>query len=208
MTVSNQAIRASQGTDQRTVYYTQRDVDVIRDQIIQGEAMKRRSLVLGLILATAGLAGTIALLSSSYAIAARTQAQNDQLTHQNAATSQRNAESQQALDSLRARDAKAESAKAASQALMQRVLSGMPADANGAAIQGGRFAKAIYQLGGRVETASKPPDKLFRNWKVSGDSGTEVYTVVGGFVDGKWVIYSNLVARRQNADSANMASQN
>ena len=48
----------------------------------------------------------------------------------------------------------------------------------------------------KVELDSKPPDKLFRNWKVTIGGATETYTLVGGFVDGKWVVYSNLVARR------------
>src|SRR5205085_69121 len=40
------------------------------------------------------------------------------------------------------------------------------------------------------------PAKLFRNWRYKSDSAMEVYTLVGGFVDGKWVIHSNLVARK------------
>ena len=204
MSVSNQAIQASHPGNGRTVYYTPNDVDVIREQIIQGESMKRRWLVLGLILATAGLAGTVALLSSSYALYARTEAQNDQLTKQNATTTQRNNEVQQALDALKARDAKQESARAEAQALEQKILSGLPGNAGLSPTQGAAFAKAIYQLGGHVESTSKPPDKLFRNWKVTGDSGTEIYTVVGGFVDGKWVIYSNLVARKQAAQMASV----
>ena len=202
MSVSNQAIRASQSPAERTVYYTQNDVEVIREQIIQGESMKRRWLVLALILATAGLAVTVALLSSSYALYARTQARSDQLTQQNAATAQRNTEAQQALDALRARDARQESEKAEAHALEQKILSGLPSSAALSPVQGATLARAIHQLGGHVETASKPPDKLFRNWKVNGDSGTEFYTVVGGFVDGKWVIYSNLVARKQGAQMA------
>jgi hypothetical protein len=55
----------------------------------------------------------------------------------------------------------------------------------------------VYSLpGGRIELDRKPPDKLFRNWKVANGSTTEVYALVGGFVDGKWVVYSNLVARK------------
>jgi hypothetical protein len=208
MTVSNPAIRGSQARDSRTVYYTQSDVDVIRDQIIQGETMKRRSLMLGLILATAGLAATIALLSSSYGLYARSKAQNDELTRQNAATAQRNTDAQQALDALRARDARQESTKAEAMALVQKLLPGGSAN-TAAPIQGSSLARAVHQLGGHVETPSKPPDKLFRNWKVIADSSTEVYTVVGGFVDGKWVIYSNLVGRRQIADTtSSKASQN
>jgi hypothetical protein len=39
---------------------------------------------------------------------------------------------------------------------------------------------------------------------VSADSATEIYTVVGGFADGKWVIYSNLVARKQGIKPASV----
>lgn len=208
MTVSHQAIRAAQLRDERTVYYTQNDVDVIREQIIQGESMKRRWLILGLILATAGLAGTVALLSSSYALYARTESRNDQLTRQNAATTQRNTEVQRDLDALTSRDARQESAKAEALELQQKLLSGVPGNAELSPIQGAKLARAVHQLGGHVETPSKPPDKLFRNWKVNADSATEFYTVVGGFVDGKWVIYSNLVARKPISSTSSKASQN
>ena len=206
MLLSNHAIRAALQKDQRTVYYAQNDVDVIREQIIQAESMKRRWLILGLMLSTGGLVATIALLSSSYAIYTRIEAQNNELTQQYAATSQKSNEAQQALEALRARDAARESERAESESLMQKVVSGMPDDSDGSSIQGGRFAKAIHQLGGSVETASRPPAKLFRNWKVTTDGVTEVYTVVGGLVDGKWVIYSNLVVRRQTVPKAGNAS--
>jgi cell division protein FtsB len=207
MMATNPAISAAPIRDGRTVYYTQNDVNVIREQIIQGESMKRRWLVLGLILATAGLAVTIALLSSSYALYARTESHNEQLTQQNTAAAQRNTEVQQALDTLRERDARLESAKAEALALEQKVFSGVAGNADLSPSQGARLAKAIYQLGGHVETASKPPDKLFRNWKVNADSEAEYYTVVGGFVDGKWVIYSNLVARKQNVKTASSSAR-
>lgn len=59
------------------------------------------------------------------------------------------------------------------------------------------FALMVYKLpNSRLELDYKPPDKLFRKWKVNAGSTSEVYTLVGGFVDGKWVVYSNLVARR------------
>ena len=198
MSVSNPAIRGTAPKDARTVYYTQSDVDVIRDQIIQGETMKRRSLILGLILATAGLAVTIALLSSSYSLYAGSKAQAAQLTQENAVTAKRSSEAQQALDVLKARDASQESSKAEATALVQKLLPVGSAVEGVSPVQGGALAKAIHQVGGRVETQSKPPDKLFRNWKVNTGSSTELYTVVGGFVDGKWVIYSNLVGRRLN----------
>jgi cell division protein FtsB len=207
MMATNPAIRSAQSRDERTVYYTQNDVEVIREQIIQGESMKRRWLVLGLILAIAGLAVTIILLSSSYTLYARTEAHNEELTRQTAATAQRNTEVQQALDVLRERDARQESAKAEALSLSQKLFSGVPGSADLSPNQGASLAKAIYQLGGHVEAPSKPPDKLFRNWKVNADSETEYYTVVGGFVDGKWVIYSNLVARRQTVKKASSASQ-
>jgi hypothetical protein len=42
-----------------------------------------------------------------------------------------------------------------------------------------------------------PPSNLFRNWKAQNESGsTDVYTLVGGNVKGKWVIYSNLISRQ------------
>jgi hypothetical protein len=60
------------------------------------------------------------------------------------------------------------------------------------------FAKMVYDSpNSRVEMGNIPPSALFRNWKMPSESGgVEVYTLVGGNVGGKWVIYSNLISRQ------------
>jgi hypothetical protein len=105
-------------------------------------------------------------------------------------------ELEQQVGVLSAEKAKGEQARAASEArfeqLLPAVLGSRASDTDIAS-----FAQMVSDLPhGRIETLAKPPDRLFRNWKAKTDSGMEIYTLVGGFVDGKWLIHSNLVARR------------
>jgi hypothetical protein len=199
--MATQTIRAGHGSGEWAIRYTQTDVEVIRSQIIQGEALKRRWLILGLIFSIAGLATALVLLSTSYALYARASNAKESLVKENSALAIRAAETQEALEARTARDAEQQRAEAETQELLKGLLASLTGNSDVSATAGGRFARAVYQLGGRVETESKPSDKLFRNWKVNTGSGYEIYAVVGGFDQGKWVIYSNLIARKR-ADAA------
>ena len=100
------------------------------------------------------------------------------------------------MSALSAEKEKGEQARAASEArfgeLLPAVLGSRASD-----VQIASFARMVSELpGGRIEVMTKPPDRLFRNWKVKTESGMEIYTMVGGFVNGRWLIHSNLVARR------------
>ena len=70
---------------QWVVNYTQSDVDTIREQIEQNEALKRRWLLLFLILAVGALVGAVVLLSTSYALYASSESDKKRLTDENAA---------------------------------------------------------------------------------------------------------------------------
>jgi len=177
------------------VSYGQSDVDTIREQIEQTEAMKRRWLFLALIISLAALAGAIVLLSTNYALYSSSESDKKKIAQENAALKQRADQTQQQLDAKNASDVKQAAARADAQAKLQTLL---PAVLRGSAgpAEVASFARMVYYLpNSRVELDSKPPDKLFRNWRVTTDSITETYTLVGGFVDGKWVVSSNLVAK-------------
>jgi cell division protein FtsB len=197
MSITNQP--PHQGTrthNEWAVNYNQSDVDNIRGQIEQTESAKRRWLFLALVISIAALAGAIVLLSTNYALYSSSESAKKKLTQENAALKSRADQTQQQLDSKNAQEAKQAEASAAAQTKLQTLL---PAVLRGNASPGevASFARMVQALpNGRVELDSKPPDKLFRNWKVNVDSTTETFTLVGGFVDGKWVVYSNLVARR------------
>ena len=189
--------RTPAAQNELTISYSQRDVETIRSQVIECESLKRRWMVLGLLISTVALVISIVLLSSSYALYARTEAANEQLTLQNSTISQRAAALDQELESRKAQDAERQRAIAEANETLQGLFPSLGSSSVSSAAAG-RFARAVYETGGRFETRSKPPDKLFRNWKVTTDTGNEIYTLVGGFVDGNWRIYSNLVARRTN----------
>jgi hypothetical protein len=179
-----------------SISYTQSDVDTIREQIVQTESAKRRWLLLALLITIGGLVVTVALLSTSYALYASSESRKDELATENEALKKQVAETRQELDARIAQDAKDAEARAESQATLDRLQPQVARSmASGSEIAS--FARMVYELPGhRIEMNSQPPDKIFRNWKISSGQATEIYTLVGGYLDGKWVVYSNLVARR------------
>jgi len=195
-TINHPPQHATRTHDEWAVSYGQSDVDTIRDQIEQTEAMKRRWLVMALIITLAALVGAIVLLSTNYALYSSSESDKKSLVQENAALKSRADQTQQQLDAKNAKEASESQARAEAQAKLDKLLVSVPGgNAGGGEV--GNFARMVYNLPNRrIELASKPSDKLFRNWKVTSGSTTEVYTLVGGFVDGKWVVYSNLVAKK------------
>ena len=187
--------------NQWTVNYTQGDVDTIREQIVQDEHAKRHWLVLALLVVLAALAGAIVLLSTNYAMYSSTKSENKSLADENASLKVRSDQTQQQLDARTAQEARDAEERAKAQSKLDKIMPGVLNGHTGGA-ELASFARTIYYLpNSRVVLDSKPPDSLFRNWKVSSGSTTETFTLVGGFVDGKWVVYSNLIARRSAAGS-------
>lgn len=197
MAITNQPPHAGTRThNEWAVSYNQSDVDTIREQIEQTESAKRRGLLLALVVTIAALVGAIVLLSTSYALYSSSESDKKKVVQENAALKSRADQTQQQLDSKNAQEAKQAEARADAQTKLQTLLPAVLRD-NASPGEVASFARMVHSLpGNRVELESKPPDKLFRNWRVTVGATTETYTLVGGFVDGKWVVYSNLVARR------------
>lgn len=193
MAISNQSPHAGTRTTEYSVSYNQSDVDNIRAQIEQTESAKRRWLFLILVICIAALAGSIVWLSTNYALYSASESEKKRLTQENAALKQRVDQLQKELDAKMAKDNAEAQARSEAQTKLDKL---MPAvlndDASGGEVAS--FARMVYHMpGGRVELERKPPDSLFRNWKLTVDGDIEVYTLVGGLVDGKWVVYSCLV---------------
>lgn len=191
--------RLVRSSDNRTITYGQRDVDAIREQIEETEASKRRGLLWALGLSVAALVGSIVLLTTSYALYSSGKSDMAILTEENAALRLRADQTQQQLDVATATLEAHSQNKAEAQAKLDRIL---PSVLNGNASPGemASFAQMVHsEASGRLELDQRPPDKLFRNWRSSGGESPGTYALVGGFVDGKWVVYSNLVARRSTS---------
>jgi cell division protein FtsB len=193
MATTNQSPHAGTRTTEYSVSYNQSDVDNIRAQIEQTESAKRRWLFLILVICIAALVGSIIWLSTNYALYSASESEKKKLTQENAALKQRADQTQQQLDAKMAKDNAEAQARAEAQAKLDKLLPAvLNDDASGSEVAS--FAKMVYHMpGGRVELERKPPDKLFRNWRLSKGDDVEVYTLVGGLVDGKWVVYSCLV---------------
>jgi hypothetical protein len=197
MGISNQPPHAGTRThNEFAVSYNQSDVDNIRQQIEQTEAAKRRWLLLALVISIAALAGAIVLLSTYYGLYSSGESGKKKVVDENAALKARADKTQQQLDAKTAKEESDAQTRADAQAKLDKLLPAVLND-NAGGGEVASFARMVYNLPDRrVELERKPSDKLFRNWKLTVGGTTEVYTLVGGFVDGKWVVYSNLVARR------------
>lgn len=76
--------------------------------------------------------------------------------------------------------------------LVPKAVSGTASDAELAAL-----AHAIYEsrTGHAVEVPRVPPDKILRRYRYHVGSETLSYVFIAGQVDGKWLLYSNLVGK-------------
>lgn len=178
------------------VTYTQNDLAMIREQILQTEATKRRSMVIALMITIAALTGSVILLSSFYGLYISGESDKQRLLQENASLKSRADQAQKQIDETAAKEEAAAKLRTEAQSRLQSLLPAvLSSSASGSEVT--NFARMVYGLPqGRIEIDRQPPNTLFRNWRTSADSTTEIYTLVGGFVDGKWVIYSNLIAKR------------
>lgn len=183
------------------VTYTQSDVDTIREQIQQGEAAKRRLLFVTLVVTAAALVGAIILLATSYSLYASSQSARDKIAQDFQALKQQSDKWNKELQEIHTREATAAREREEARSRLDGMLhSALSEGANSRDIAA--LAEMVFNLPDHeVTIEKKPPDNMFRNWKVNTGGGTSVYALVGGLVDGKWVIYSNLVSKRGADDS-------
>ncbi len=176
--------------------YTQSDVDTLREQIEQDEAGKRRWLLLLLLLTATALVGAIIWLSTNFALYSSSESEKQRLADENASLKAQLGKCQKELASYVDKEKKQEEAVAKAKESVTRMLPGALGGVNVPA-----FARQVYESpSSRVEMDSVPPSMLFKNWRATNDTGgTDVYTLVGGNIGGKWVVYSNLIARQSTS---------
>lgn len=173
--------------------YTQSDVDTLREHIQETERVKRRWLFLLLLLTAAALVGSIVWLSTNFAMHATSESEKRKFAEENSSLKAQLSKTQKDLAAYVDKEKKqAESVEKAKQSVSQM----LPGALGGVNVPA--FAKLVYESpSSRVEMDSIPPSMLFRNWKLPNESGgVDVYTLVGGNVSGKWVVYSNLISRQ------------
>src|SRR5512138_1424747 len=108
--------------NQWSVSYTQNDVDMIREQIEQNEAAKRRWLFLALMVAVAALVGMAILVSSSYALYSKSDSDKRRLSDENAALKTAGEQCQQQLKAATAAQEREAQARAEAQAQLGTLL--------------------------------------------------------------------------------------
>jgi len=190
-----------------SVSYTQRDVETIREQIEQEQAARRRLLVLALLIVTAALVGAIILLSTSYGLYGRSVSQKQTLSDENSALKSQAAVTNQQLNELQQKQASYDQTRTEARAKLQKILPAALAPSSGGR-EASMLASMLYGLPDhQIEVDRKPPDSLFRNWRVKSGDITSTYALVGGFVDGKWIIYSNLISKSEKPDEPRAKSK-
>lgn len=175
--------------------YSQQEYDMMRRQTLQIEAEKR-SLLRTLLTVVAVLL-TLSLLllgylfrryssSSSMIAAAEARAASAEAQYQQCDQELRDKRSQLDAFALRASERNAQISS-----ILPRIMNKTASDAEVAAL-----AHAVYEQPGHViELPGIPPDSLLRRFRFRSEGQVRSYVLVAGNVDGKWLLYSNLVAR-------------
>lgn len=201
MTTDRTSHPAMSSRKEWSVSYSQSDVETIREQIQQEQGARRRILLLALFVTTAALVGAIILLSTSYGLYSRSLSQRQALDEENSGLKAQAADRNQELNDLKQKQAINDQTRAEAQGRLQKILPAALAPSSGGR-EASTLAAMVYSLPAhQVEVERKPPDAIFRNWKVKAGDSTSTYALVGGFVDGKWIIYSDLIGRSSKEEA-------
>lgn len=178
--------------------YNQQEYEMVRRQTMQIEAEKRALLRYTLIGASLLLALSLAALGWIYKRYSTGESRVETARRQLAASE---TELTRVKSELREKTAilekSAEEKAKADQAvslLVPKVLGRTASDAEVA-----ELAHAIFQMPGHVITLpSIPPDNILRRYRLRKDDRPYSYILVAGLIDGRWVLYSNLVKNRED----------
>jgi hypothetical protein len=177
--------------------YSQQEFEMVRRQTIQIEAEKRAFLRLALTVVSALFIASLLLLTviyRNYSAAddkyQSSEARAKDLETKFQAASRELAEKKAILDKMAERAAKHNAVIAANtQKMIDRTASNDELAA---------LAHAIYQQPGHsIPLPGIPPDNVLRNYKIRVDGRLHTYVLVAGQVDGKWILYSNLLRKTE-----------
>lgn len=174
--------------------YSQQEYEMVRRQTMQIEAEKRALLRWTLIVVASGLTLALFALGWMYqqystadnkieaAEAARVKAETELKK-----VSQELAEKKAILDK---QALTAGQQNATLNSLVPKAVSGTASDGELAAL-----AHAIYEsrTGHVIEIPRIPPDKILRRYRYRSGAEARSYVLIAGQIEGKWVLYSNLV---------------
>jgi hypothetical protein len=177
--------------------YSQQEFEMVRRQTIQIEAEKRAFLRLALTVISALFIASLLLLTvlyRNYSAAddkyqsSEVRAKDFEMKFQSA--SRELAEKKAILDKLNEKAAKQNAVIAENtQKMIDRTASNDEIAA---------LAHAVYQQPGHlIPLPSIPPDNVLRNYKIRVDGRVHTYVLVAGQVDGKWILYSNLLRKTE-----------
>jgi cell division protein FtsL len=172
--------------------YSQEEYDQVRRQTMQMEGEKRAVLRLGLIVVTLLLVAALLVLSAVWVhyrsregIAEAAEAKAGQAE---AALAHTRTELEQKTQELERLTNVATKRSETVDRLTPRVV------AHTSAAEMAQFAHAVYETPGHmVELPKVPPNELLKRFKYTVNGQTRTYQVIPGFLNGKWVVYSNLV---------------
>lgn len=175
--------------------YSQQEYDMMRRQTLQIEAEKRS--LLRTLLTGVAIALTIALILLGYLFRRYSQSSSLISTADNKAAAAEaqlqtcSSELQEKRAILEAQGKRTEQRSETIASLVAKVMSKSASDA-----EIGQLAHAVYELPGHSTTLpSIPPDKILKRFRHRSGGQNYAYVLVGGIVDGKWTLYSNLVAK-------------
>jgi len=167
---------------------------MVRRQAIQIEAEKRALIRLLLIIVSCILGVTLVVLGRVYQLYSQSgsvvRAAETKADAAVAQSQQCDRELKDKTTQLERITNTAKQKQERNEALVQRALQGA------SQTELAEFARAVYDLPGRsVEVPRIPPSSLFqRIYRYKSGEQTQTFVLVGGQVDGKWMIYSNLIA--------------
>jgi hypothetical protein len=177
--------------------YSQQEFEMVRRQTIQIEAEKRAFLRLALTVVSALFLASLLLLTVIYRnysaadeIIQSLDAKARDLETKNQAANRELAEKKATLEKFTEKAAKL---NAVIETNTQKMINKTASNDELAAL-----AHAVYQQPSHsIPLPSIPPDNVLRNYKIRVDGRLHTYVLVAGQVDGKWILYSNLLRKTE-----------
>ncbi|HKX31887.1 MAG TPA: hypothetical protein VJ302_29645 [Blastocatellia bacterium] len=177
--------------------YSQQEYDMVRRQTMQIEAEKRAVLRFALIVVTVLFASSLLAMGWMYR---RYSSADSEVRTAESKVEQLESTLQETRRDLAEKKATLEKYSVEASKQSSVIESVVPTMLSKSARESelADLAHAIFQQPGHVITLpSIPPDNVLRRYKVRIDNRVNNYILVAGLVDGKWVLYSNLVRNNE-----------
>jgi cell division protein FtsL len=176
--------------------YSQQEYETVRRQTMQIEAEKRALLRFMVVVLAILLIGALLVAGMFYGMyhrnisiadgsAARIEALQKQLDETTRALAEKTAQLEKITNAAKQQEQQLET-------MISKVL-----NKSASTTEIGEFAHAVYESPGRrVEVPRLPPNELFTRFYRyrTPDGKSQKFVLVAGELDGKWVIYSNLLS--------------